>query len=231
MNDSVVEKIKKLLRMKRGGSAAEIETALNLAREIAAKHGIDIASINPDEESEQRRISHEDAFTGTRIQWECMYAALIAQNFFNVSIFRRRSEGYKPTLTFVGTSWDLQIALYVYNFLVGQFRRQWSRTSSRHRNRRSFMYGMFRGICSNLAARKEAEPKNENAVLVVNRAVQRRDDYIAKNFGEMVSEDTRPDDDAKSARLAGWLAGKETNINPGLRAPRVELLLPGPGRE
>jgi hypothetical protein len=36
--NTALEKIKKLLRMKRGGTQAEIETALALAQQIAAKH-------------------------------------------------------------------------------------------------------------------------------------------------------------------------------------------------
>jgi hypothetical protein len=149
--DEVIEKIKKLLRMKRGGTVAEVETALNLARELATKHGIDIEGVNPDEETQQRPIGHEEALTAARIQWECKYAGLIAENFFNVSVFTRRVRMKRwpfigTGLTFVGTDWDRQIAIYVYKFLVGHFRREWNTKRGRCRNRRAFMYGMYVGL-------------------------------------------------------------------------------------
>jgi len=48
--DPIVEKIKSSIRMKRGGTPDEIATALRLAQELAAKHGINIGDVNPDEE-------------------------------------------------------------------------------------------------------------------------------------------------------------------------------------
>jgi hypothetical protein len=56
--DAIVEKIKKLLRMKRGGTPGEIENALAAAAELARKHSIDLGSINPDEESAKERLTH-----------------------------------------------------------------------------------------------------------------------------------------------------------------------------
>ena len=89
----ILEKIRKLLRLKRGGTPDEISTALRLAQELAEKHGIDLNTVNPDEDSQRERpISHREAIIGARIQWECKYAALVADSFFNVSAFTNRTD-------------------------------------------------------------------------------------------------------------------------------------------
>jgi hypothetical protein len=60
--DEALDKIRKLLRMKRGGTPAEVETALAMAAEIARKHGIDLSGVDPDHEPDQP-IGHIDTVT------------------------------------------------------------------------------------------------------------------------------------------------------------------------
>ena len=53
-HDAILERLKKLLRMKRGGTPDEIATALRLAQQIADEHGINLDSLNPDEEGSSK---------------------------------------------------------------------------------------------------------------------------------------------------------------------------------
>jgi hypothetical protein len=221
--DLALEKIRKLLRMKRGGTAAEVETALALAQQLAAKHGIDMASVNPDEDEQQRPIGHDDHILGARVQWECKYAMLIAQEFFNVSAFtvqtlhpfRRR---IIQQITFVGTDWDRQIAGYVWDFLVGQMRREWKLRRGRCRHRQAFMYGMYIGICIKLREAR-LEPEG-NGLMLVNRELQRREKYTAENFGRLSGSEIVPSGDAEEAKRRGYYAGRETEIRKGVTGQR-----------
>ena len=225
--DSILDKIKKLLRMKRGGTPDEVATALRLAQELAEKHGIDLNTVNPDEDPQRERsISHTDAIIGARIQWECKYAALVANCFFNVSAFINHRGG-RCGITFVGTEWDTQIAVYVYHFLVGHFRREWKTKRGRCRNRQAFMYGMYIGISAKL---RERQPPivQQPGLVQVDQALQRRQDYIAKHFGEMNSKDCSPDGDAAAARYRGWLAGQQTEIRSGIRTAEDRAALANP---
>src|ERR1041384_1268025 len=86
--DKILDKIRKLLRMKRGGTPDEVATALALAAELARKHGIALESVDPDAQPAQP-ITHLDTKTSARIQWECKYAALVCQQFFNVHVLLR----------------------------------------------------------------------------------------------------------------------------------------------
>lgn len=233
--DEVIDKIKKLLRMKRGGTIAEVETALNLARELAQKHGIDLDGVNPDDEQQDqdKPIDHEDAYVGGRLQWEIKYAALIAQQFFNVSIFtRRRTAVVKgwPTIvaamTFVGTEWDRQIGIYVFRFLVGHFRREWKTKRGRCRNRQAFMYGMYVGLGTKLRERQPARVAGPG-LMRIERSLARRDVYLKKHFPAIVHESARPDGDADAAKYRGYLAGRDTEIRPAVtdRNAQGQMLL------
>lgn len=223
----IIEKIKKLLRMKRGGTPDEVATALRLAQELAAKHGIDLHTVNPDDETQRDRpISHIDAIIGARIQWECKYAALLADRFFNVSTFTDRSK--EPCrITFVGTDWDTQIAVYVYHYLVGHMRREWKARRGRCRNRQAFMFGMYIGISSKLRQRQPLSPQ-QPGLIRVDQALQRRQDYITKHFGDLKSSSIKPDGDAIAAKNLGWQAGEETEIRPGVRTAEQRAALATP---
>lgn len=216
---AALDKIKKLLRMKRGGTADEIATALRLAQELANKHGINLDDVNPDDERNEKPLGHDDWILGSRIQWECKYAMLIAKWFFNVSPFLNNFwnalRGTYYGITFVGTEWDRQIAIYVYSFLIRHMRREWRDKRGRCRNRQAFMYGMYVGIWSKL---KERQPKpiQQPGIVPVNHALARRNDYIAKLFGKLAGTDVKPDGDADKAEHLGWLAGRATEIRSGL---------------
>lgn len=231
----ILEKIKKLLRMKRGGTPDEIATALRLAQELAEKHGIDLTGVNPDDDNArpERPISHIDAILGARIQWECRYAALICHCFFHVNTFTRWHGAFVKEgtwnrgaycITFVGTAWDTEIAIYVYNFLVGHFRREWKTRRGRCRNRQAFMYGMYLGISSKLRERQPATVQ-QSGIIQVDRQLQRRNDYLATNFGELTSNSVTPDGDAAAARNRGWVAGRETEIRPAVTTKKDDTLL------
>lgn len=221
--DPIIEKIKKLLRMKRGGTPDEIATALRLAQELAAKHGIDLGDVDEnDEAARPRPLTHLDALTAARLARECIYAALICKHFFNIEPLIRRGWRVRKII-FIGTEWDIQIALYVYGFLVGHFRREWRTKRGRCRNRAAFMSGMFDGLALKLRARQPMV--NEAGLVHVGNALQRRRDYMQENFGDTTTEDHHTDHDADAARCRGFLAGRETEIRSGMTGAGERRLL------
>lgn len=194
--------------MKRGGSAAEIETALALAQKLANKHGIDIGSIDENEPAREP-INHDTSIHLRRLQYECKYTALIVQRFFNVKAFTT-FEG----ITLVGTQTNIEIAKYVYTFLVRHFRHEWNNKERRLRNRQAFMYGMYAGIYQKLASLEPKHSEKEGLILVGNKL--QIENYIKQYFGELDSESIVPDHNAATAQYMGYLAGKETNILPAV---------------
>jgi hypothetical protein len=210
-----LDKIKKLLRMKRGGTADEIDTALRIARELADKHGINLDSVDPTED-EDRRIGDARVKHGARLQRECTYASLIVGQYFSVTTFHLH--GYRSnSIVFVGT-WDREIAIYVYKFLVGHFRREWKIKRGRCRNRTAFMWGIYLGLSAKLRVAMPPKPQTPGLV-ITERGLALRNKYITQHFGELTSDNVAPDHDADEAHYRGWLAGQATEIRKGIKTP------------
>lgn len=212
----IIEKIKKLLRMKRGGTPAEIATALKLAQELAAKHNIDLAAINPDDEGEGK-IAHEDVILGSRVPWECKYSALVCLNFFHVNCLFHQLR-FEKRLAFIGTQRDIEISRYVYTFIVRSMRDLWKNKRGRSKDRRSFLYGIFLAICSTLRE-QQAQQETREGLLVINRGLALRSNYMTKHFGATKESDARPDNNADCSIQNGYYAGKSIEINKGLNSP------------
>lgn len=218
--EEIIDKIKKLLRMKRGGTAGEIENALAMAAKLAREHGINLDSVNPDDESKAERITHEEFLLKLGIPTEARYAALICLNFFNVQICTHnavRRLRIRAKITFVGTAWDIQIAQYVLVFLQHAFRRAWrERENRRLKNREAFMNGMFLGLAVKLEEERTKEPGV--GLIKLDQAIQLRKDYLAKLFPNSKAREMNLDDsDASAAKRAGVEAGQNTHIRSALK--------------
>lgn len=217
----IIEKIKKLLRLSRSSNPHEAQLALARALALAREHGIAVEKLNPDEQAKENVVTHSDTEERQRLSYDMEYAIRICAAFFRISPVISNKVGTDrfgfPRVVkftrFVGTASDVQIALYVYSFLVHHFAYCWRKHRGRLRNRHAFVDGMFHGIFNKLA---EAQPEfisSEHAL--VERTHQ---DYIEATIGKTTKHDCRePDGDAKAARWAGYLRGRETTIAAPLK--------------
>lgn len=230
-----IEKIKKLLRMKRGGTDAEIATALRRAMEIAAKHGIDLAAINPDDDGASRRIGHDAQSCGARVVYDHKYAATICTRYFNVDvIFGDRWKNaveygrIEYVINLVGLPCDREIARYVFIFVCRQFKFAWRARRGRCRNRQNFVFGMFRGICENLkAARPDAGIVTHGTpgeALVLSRQ-----DYLDRTWPQRKTTSGGTPKRLCEAALRGYAAGRDTHIRPGIPDTQPQTLQLGAG--
>lgn len=222
-NDPILEKLKKLLRMKRGGTPEEIATALRLAQKLAQDNGIDLSSVDPDAEP-PRPIGHESTHPKARLQWEEKYAAMICDRWFNVSAFiHEKAQGH--CVTFVGTEVDRRIASYVHHFLVGHFRREWKTRHGRIRNRQAFMYGMYIGVNSKLRERQPNRIDGDPLAVALLSQEKARDAYIAGMPGKSTAVEIRPDGKATASMNSGFEAGRKTEIRQGVETSRATALI------
>jgi hypothetical protein len=234
--DAVIEKIKKLLRMKRGGTQGEIENALAMAAELARKHGIDLDAVDPDA-PDAKPIGHADAILSSRLQDECKYAALVCQNFFNVEAlitdcWARSCRRWRDwQIIFIGTEWDRTIAIYIFEFLSGHFRRCWNhRANKRIRNRPAFMNGIYQGLCQKLHEQRAKEVVGEGLIRLDQQVIQRKN-YLQANWPGAGEKKMAAASDASAAKYAGWLEGKKTEIRSGLDGAAGRGELPPPIRQ
>jgi hypothetical protein len=224
-----IEKIKKLLRMKRGGTDAEIATALKRAMEIAERHGLDLANINPDDDGEPRRVGHVDEKCGVRVSYDHKFAASIIGHFFNVDIiFGSRAVVVKGwprierVIHIVGTPVDREIARYAFIFICRQFNYAWRTRRGRCRNRHNFIYGMHIGIWLNLSDSRpqpeSAQPSEKDALALSRRS------YLQQHWPRTADmRGSKPKSRCQAAE-AGFRAGRDTHIRPAIPKSETQPL-------
>jgi hypothetical protein len=209
MND-ILDRIKKLLRLSRSANQHEAALALSRARQLAAKHRIDLSKVDADESN---TVTHKCSKGWQRVPLEGQLAAAIVGRFFRVKIIYNQGWN-KETIVIVGTRSDVEIALYVFDFLVGHFRRAWNkRTNRRLRRRDAFIRGMYNGLYFKLLDTEEPQTEGEAAI------VSSFDTYIAEYFGLLTKEEvkTKRRPGADASRFAGYQAGLSTDIHPAIR--------------
>lgn len=222
------DKIRKLLHTK-GRTEAEADTATIIAAALAAKHNIDIAELDQADRNREIQIIHQCFGQWTAMPDEATYASLICRKFFEVSPFES-GRHFLRIMIVVGTEQHLTIARYVFDFLMGEFRRAWNRRpNKRIKKRKAFMHGIFQALFTKLYFRFEdtKPPQLELALEISFKA--RRNKYISENFGEMGTSAIKPRNIANAAANAGWQAGQNIEIRPAVEpadAPAGQLREP-----
>ena len=215
-NSAITDKLRKLLRMQRGGTVDEIATALRLAQDLAAKHGIDLSQVDPNvEPSADAKVGHERDILGSRMAQESKFAASICVGYFNVEVILSQVRYPRIILiNFVGTSTDIAVAKYVFGFLRSHFRACWkNRTNRRLRDRDAFLYGMYLGVCSKLHSRRSTA--TGSGLVAVDLAITRRKSYVEEHFPKTTEQEI-PKSDSIAAQRAGWTEGKKTEIRSAI---------------
>ncbi|HWY76904.1 MAG TPA: DUF2786 domain-containing protein [Verrucomicrobiae bacterium] len=231
INESVLEKIKKLLRLAQSSNRHEAELAMQRAFELAARHNIDMADVDVDEQT--KRILHKAFGIGARFSLIRKLTLSILENYFNVRIVLAR-----PSWLFVGTETDVEIAIYVHGFLVSacsrclrkyqdEFARKLSTTK-----RNSFIAGFMYGIFAKLHESRETLAIGETKTAVALRDKENRDKYIkdhiptvkVPNFADIGRRN-------RDALMDGFRQGQDTEINKGLNGKPGERKLLTAGYE
>ncbi len=223
----VIEKVRKLLRLARSANPHEADLALEKAMALAREHRIQIEGLSVDQAEKATATTHGSSDAFSRMSYGKRYAATIVQRFFNVSAVVGPTilviDGWPRAgrkLNFVGTSVDVQIALYVYVFLTRRFAYCWAHHRGLMRNRRSFVHGMYWGIYSKLKEAEPPEPPHAPGLVLAERNA-----YIGAVFGPTENNESKsPDRLAQAAAWAGYLKGRETEIRRPLARPKEETL-------
>ncbi len=228
--ESIVQKIKALLRLTKSSNPHEAGLALQRAMDLADKWHIDLASLGDGEES--ARLQHRHAPTPSRLNRESKLAMEIAINYFNVYIIVRSSLS-KILLT--GTSLDIELAEYIITFLVRTCRQHlaaWKKTEKRSRRKTTgpkvaaYIDGWFYGIRRQLAIqRRDATDTNPGLSLALESGHEARKTAATEYLGGPIHTITVPDAKRNIRALAsGFSDGIETTIRPGLKGQELPQL-------
>jgi hypothetical protein len=161
MNTDAIEKIRKLLRMKHGGTPHEIATAMRLAQKLAAEAGIDLNTVDASLDHGRYNVGHSRAFAERgNVPLEIHAACQLVKQFVHVDFIvkpvldRKRLLSFRPwryTIVCIGSDSARDVATYLCTHLSREFGRAWrTRTNRRLRDKRSFLQGMAFAVSSEL---------------------------------------------------------------------------------
>lgn len=226
-NESILEKIRALLRLAKSDNAHEANLAMQRALEIAAKHQIDLSAISPDDDLNKIK-GHEIALP-SRLAYEWKEALNVVHAYFNVNVTVLIGMSSKKA-QIIGTAFDIEIASYVATFLVRACRDCLAlyRKEETERRRKvttgktqSFIKGFFWGIRHALREQQQtvaAEHTGYQLMLDNGRAAR---DEAAKNLNRGNGKSTQlamPEArHNRAAAFRGFIQGSKTQIRPGLR--------------
>jgi Protein of unknown function (DUF2786) len=213
--EQAAEKIRKLLQ-RNGRTEEEADTAAILAAALAEKHGIDIAGLDQADNPQLAAITHHVVGQWAFLPDEAAYASLICKRFFEVNPFERQCN-WMAEMVFVGTALHIELAEYVFNFLIKEFRWQWNRRRGRCRKRKQFIYGCYQALYTKLFTRF-ATPEGETSSALEISFKARRAKYIEETFGEMTTSPAGPKDRKSAAIHRGYQAGQDIEIRPAVPA-------------
>jgi hypothetical protein len=220
MESVIVDRIKKLLRLSKSPNIHEAQLALDRAFEIAAKHQIDVQTLDLGEDL--NAIVTEACQVGYRLSLYKRLALTVVVRFFNVNAV----VAY-PVVKLIGTAADIAIAQHVFAYLadqsarsVAQVRREYGRRFTENR-RRNFLAGYFYAINEGLDKGKDRILLEESRLaLVLVEAKERRDRRQRELIPETVSVPLpQPKRRERTWLGHGYIEGKKVKINPSVPAP------------
>lgn len=114
--DRIVEKIRKCLALSESSNENEAKLAAEKAAEMMTKYRIDMAALHDDPSAYEVKVVEHPLFKGKGL-WHTRVALHVAYAT-DCGCFKRNGK----TITLVGTAESLELADYLYNYLVAMLR-------------------------------------------------------------------------------------------------------------
>ena len=211
MKSSLIEKIKKLLRLAKDGAATPAEAANALAKAIAiaAENDVDLSKI-PDDSSTGAGMSHATEPSQAGVPHR-LASRIVSRHFGVEAIFD--STGVKPVIHFVGLEENCHLAIYCYVYLVRSMRSAWRiRTNRRLRDRESFLRGYAGAIDRQMPA------VFHRPGLVLSAKAYIEGVILAGKTGVTIKETkSKPKKLNAASAIEGGIAGSNAEIRNALR--------------
>lgn len=216
--ESLLKRVKKLLQLANSDNEHEAKLAAERAQELLTRHNLTIQDVRRTSEDFEQRDAGEA--TG-RNATEAKYADAIVQTFFFVRAYRigvARAGGRIQRVTrYVGTPANVEVALYVREFLLKEFRVLWQayqrRTGCSPKSRQSYYYGLYEGLKAQLKASQKRVEQETGLVVVEDKDLTRYLQEICPNLRAKTSRVSTHD---MAALGAGNEAGRNLQIRRGI---------------
>ena len=235
MNNTIIEKISKLLRLAEDNdSAGEREKALIHAQRLCAEHELSLAELDAEKWNKNVReeIKREDVELGKRQSVCQRFVNGILMQHFSVRLINSGSRYSGRSLVMIGKESDVEVAKYVQSFLNNEMMRLWQSykrlNNAKTHERKSFLHGIYLGLGDKLKQAKsqfDTETKQQKSAEVVSNLSlmrvsdkERVDSFVSKEFPRLHKASRRYTSSGHSANAqsAGYAYGKQISLHRGL---------------
>lgn len=213
MDKNLIQKIQKLLALANSSNQNEAELASKKAQELLLKHNISMASV---ENAQFDFTEHTEELKRQPVEAKFIQSLLV--EFFFIKIIHDK---IRDRLVFVGTEENIQVAMYVRDFLRNTFKRLYAIENKaqnwKGKNRNAFYLGLYKGLRQKLESEKQKATENVEAgkaLIVVDRALvdfmnSRHDNLKNRSHGRIKATNAE-------AVERGHEHGRKLNISRGL---------------
>lgn len=175
INEKLLDKIAKLLRLSESPNEHEAELALSKAKQLAVDNDIDLASVSTETNVVEESYCQDKITLGKRKPVTGRFVGWIVNSHFNVSIIYSGSRLWGQHIIFVGKRTDIDISIYVFKYLTQTFMSLWHKyqknTNSPVSARGSYFYGLYCGLDKKLTEAKLKAEQEKFASLERERGV------------------------------------------------------------
>lgn len=213
MKSAIVQKIQKLLSLATSANEHEARAAAEQAARLLIKHNLKRQDITEKREYEGREV----AAAASRLPGEYKFVQSIVKQFFFVEIISSRNT--RPGMTtvhFIGEPENVDVAAYVYDFLIREFRACWEayrkETGALTRARQAYYFGLHNGLSDQLSAASRAVETETGLVVVRDPGLR----LALQNAFNVKTQQTRVPIADQSAVQAGHERGRTMQIRKGL---------------
>lgn len=216
--ERVLRRVARLLALAESPNEHEAQAATQQAQKLMLKYNIDLQKMNKRQDYHFRQVGQP---RGRHDSWEQVLGGLLTQHFFVEGIWVHvylPKEGRKATvLEISGTQANLEIATYVYDFMVHAAELAWRRFKQERKlpgdkERRRFLVGVMIGYRQKLAS-QEVQNRQEGLILAKDAALE---DYFDRRHPRTVSR--RNGSTAMTeAFQEGMEAGKKLVLHKGVQ--------------
>jgi hypothetical protein len=215
--DKVISKIRKLLALATSSNEHEAKLAADRASELLLRHNLTMQEIP----SEEREYVHTGLSAARRLTSEDKHIMpLLREHFFVRPIFQRikvQRQGKFSAWILVGERTNVEVAQYVYGFLVRKYPELWRVYQEAWRvplrARQSYYLGLSEGISEQLSKTRMAVQTERGLVVVEDPKVLAHAEEV---LGPMQNKRMATALEDTQALAAGLEDGRSVRISRGL---------------
>ena len=221
VQESILDKIQKLLSLANSPNKHESELAMMKAMELMTKYNVSIEQI----QEEGFKGYKDETITDHFIHFELTYLRDILEKYFYVRTLGIQG---RDKLHIVGKASNVSVAVYLLHFLHNKFNQEYVEFKKQMNGakvfRKAYYEGLWRGLCEKLKAETQRLSFEEGLIVVKDKKMDEFFDSLFNPNSLRKTSLAKSTPDNNSLR-AGYETGKNIQLNPGINSSNTNKTL------